>query len=335
MKDNQLANRVFVLKNRPTGMVRMEDFELKTMEIPAVPEGMVLLKATFISVDPYLRGKMSGTKVPRFEIGEPLSSKLIAEVVESKHSDFRKGQFVSHYLDWKEYQLSDGAGLSVVDADAAPLSAYLGVLGVTGLSAYFALMDIGRPKPGETLVISGAAGAVGSIAGQIGKLMGCKVVGIVGTDEKAALIKEKFGFDKAINYRTTPDMKAAIADACPDGVDIYFDNVGGPISYGVLANINTYGRVAVCGAIANYNDTGQSLAPDLLPMVVYKFLMIQGFLIADFKPRFSEGLAVISAWLKEDKLRYAETVAEGFERLPEAFIGLFEGKNEGKMIVKA
>jgi NADPH-dependent curcumin reductase CurA len=326
--------KVITLKTRPVGLPKADDFELTTEAIPALNPGEVLLKAVYISVDPYLRGRMSGTKVPRFELGQPIASKVIAEVADSQNPDFSQGEFVSHYLPWKEYQVSYGTDLVKVDALTAPLTTNIGVLGVTGLSAYFALLDIGQPKAGETLVVSGAAGAVGSIAGQIGKLLGCRVVGIVGTDEKAALIKGKFGFDEAINYRTTADMLAAIAAACPKGVDIYFDNVGGPVSDAVLASLNPYGRVAMCGTIANYNDTEQALSPSILPLVVYKFLTIRGFLIADFAARFPEGLAQLATWLQEGKLTYSETIVDGFERLPEAFIGLFAGQNEGKMIVK-
>ncbi|OUJ74821.1 NADP-dependent oxidoreductase [Hymenobacter crusticola] len=329
-----LQTNVIILKTRPVGLPKVSDFQLTTEEVPALRAGEVLLKAVYISVDPYLRGKMSGTKVPRFEVGQAIASKVIAEVVDSNNDNFSQGEFVSHYLDWKEYQLSDGMGLVKVDATAAPLTTALGVLGITGLSAYFALLDIGQPKVGETLVVSGAAGAVGSIAGQLGKLMGCRVVGLVGTDEKAALITSKFGFDEAINYRTTPDLPAALAAACPQGVDIYFDNVGGPISDAVLASLNPYGRVAACGAIANYNDTEPALSPSMLPLVVYKFLTIRGFLIADYAARFPEGLAQLALWLKQGKLTYAETIVQGFDRLPEAFIGLFAGQNEGKMIVK-
>ena len=326
--------KTIILKTRPVGLPQVEDFQLITEDVPALRPGKLMLKAVYISVDPYLRGKMSGTKVPRFELGQAIASKVVAEVVASKNADFSPGDFVSHYLDWKEYQVSDGKGLVKVDGTAAPLSTALGVLGVTGLSAYFALLDIGRPKAGETLVVSGAAGAVGSIAGQLGKLMGCRVVGIVGTAEKAALIKGKFGFDEAIDYRTTADLPGALAAACPQGVDIYFDNVGGTVSDAVLASLNPYGRVAACGAIANYNDTEPTLSPSVLPLVVYKFLTIRGFLIADYAPRFPEGLSQLAAWLKQGKLTYAETIVEGFDRLPGAFIGLFAGQNEGKMLVK-
>lgn len=329
-----MKNNIILLKNRPIGMPAVADFEFANVAIPLTGNGELLLKSIYVSVDPYLRGKMSGTKMPRFELNEPIASKIIAEVVGSNNEQFSKGDFVTGYLNWQEYQVSDGTGLSKVNPNTATLSAHLGVLGVTGLSAYFALSDIGKPKPGETLVVSGAAGAVGSIVGQIGKIMGCRVIGIVGSDEKKELLLTKFGFDEAINYKTTPDIKHAIAEVCPDGVDIYFDNVGGAISDSIIANLNTYGRVPVCGSISNYNDTTEQFSPSLLPQVVYKFLTIQGFLIADFAMRFPEGLARLASWLKEGKLNYSETIIEGFERLPDAFIGLFEGRNEGKMIVK-
>lgn len=330
----KMNSKVITLKNKPIGLPALTDFELAAESVPALKEGEVLLRSIYISVDPYLRGKMAGTHGASFEVGKPLASKIIAEVIESKNSELKPGVFVSSYLQWKEYQVSDGKGLVILDHEAARLSTYLGVLGITGLSAYFALLDIGKPQKGETLVVSGAAGAVGTIVGQIGKIMGCRVVGIAGTDDKTLLLKSKFGFDEAINYKTTTDMKAAVAAACPDGVDIYFDNVGGPVSDAVFPNLNAYGRVPVCGAISNYNDTETPASPSILPLVVYKFLKIQGFLIADFAPRFAEGTAQLAQWLKDGKLTYSETITQGFEKLPEAFLGLFEGKNEGKMIVK-
>lgn len=329
-----INTKVITLERRPAGLPHAEDFKLSKETLLTVNTGELLLKSIYISVDPYLRGKMSGTKLPKFELHEPVSSKIIAEVVESKHEKFSKGDFVSHYLDWKEYQVSDGAGLVKIDAGAASLSSYLGVLGITGLSAYFALLEIGKPKPGETLVISGAAGAVGSIAGQIGKIMGCKVIGIVGTDEKAELIRSKFGFDHAINYNSTPDIRSAIAACCPDGVNIYFDNVGGSISDGVIVNMSNYGRIAACGSISNYNDSEEQMSPALLPLVVYKFLTIQGFLIGDYATRFPEAVAQLATWLQQGRLSYTETIIDGFENLPGAFIGLFEGKNQGKMLVR-
>lgn len=315
-------------------MTLLSDFDNEEEPMPVALSGQVLLKSIYVSVDPYLRGKMNGTHPPIFELNKPVASKIIGEVIESHNENFKAGDQVSGYLDWKIYQVSDGTGLQKIDSSEAPLSTYLGVLGITGLSAYIALMEIGKPKRGETLVVSGAAGAVGTIAGQIGKIMGCKVIGIVSTDEKAALLKSKFGYDDVINYKNTPDMKAAVAKICPGGVDIYFDNVGGKISDGVIANMNAYGRIPVCGSISNYNDITEQTGPRLLPIVVYKFLTIQGFLIGDHAAKFTEVTKKLLAWLNEGRITYSETIMEGFDKLPEAFTGLFEGKNEGKMIVK-
>ena len=329
-----MENRKITLKNRPFGMPLLSDFKNEKETMPVIGPGEVLLKSLYVSVDPYLRGKMNGTHPPIFELNEPIASKVIAEVIESNNQNYKRGEFVSGYLNWKLYQASNGSTLQKLDANTAPLTAYLGVLGITGLSAYIALMDIGKPKAGETLVVSGAAGAVGTIAGQIGKIMGCRVIGIAGTDEKVARLKSKFGFDGAINYKTITDIKSAIADLCPEGVDIYFDNVGGTISDGVIANLNKYGRVPVCGSISNYNDVQEKTSPSLLPIVVYKFLTIQGFIIGDHVARFPEVNAQLAEWLKAGKLTYSETIIDGFDSLPDAFIGLFEGRNEGKMIVK-
>lgn len=328
-----MRTKVIRLARRPVGMPLLADFGFGVEAVPGLRAGEVLLKTLYVSVDPYLRGKMNGTKTPRFELDEVLSSKIVAEVVESLHPAFAVGDYVCHYLPWREYNVSDGTGLVRVVADGVPLTTWLGVLGVTGLSAYFALLDIGKPMAGETLVVSGAAGAVGSIAGQIGKIMGCRVVGIVGSEEKRRLILDRFGFDAAVSYRSD-DFTSALVAACPKWVDIYFDNVGGAVSDAVLPHMNSYGRIPVCGTIADYNSAGESKGLALLPLVVYKFLRIQGFLIADLAPRFPEGVARLREWLATGRLGYAETIVDGFERLPEAFIGLFEGRNEGKMLVR-
>lgn len=312
----------------------LSDFDLIDEILPPVKDGELLLESAYVSVDPYLRARMTGNKLPRFELRQPLASKIIARVIFSRHKDFREGEWVIHYLDWKTLQISDGSGLVKINDTKAPLTAHLGILGVTGLSAYFALRDTGKPKAGETLVVSGAAGAVGSIAGQIGKIWGCRVVGITGSTEKANLLIERFAFDEAINYNGTSNLTEAVAKTCPNGVDIYFDNVGGRTSDAVLQNINSYGRIIACGSIANYNDEAQVLSPSLLPLVVYKFLTIRGFLIADYATQFPEGIQQLTERLNAGTLQYTETIIKGFERLPEAFIGLFEGRNEGKMLVE-
>ena len=329
-------NKVILLKKRPVGRPALSDFEFTSDAIPDPMTGYVLLKTLYVSVDPYLRGRMNDSKsyIPSFEIGKPIQSGIIAQVIDSRHPEFRKEDFVSGNLEWKEYQVTDGKGLIKVDPQVAQLSSYLGVLGMTGLTAYLGLTEIGVPKAGETLVVSGAAGAVGSIVGQVGKIMGCKVLGITGTDEKAKLLKSKFKFDHAINYKTSDDLKKAIRNACPDGVDIYFDNVGGEISDAVLSNINKHARLPVCGAISQYNDTKVPIGPRLQPILLTKSATMRGFIVSDFSAKFPAAIKQLAVWLKEGKLTYAETIVYGFDNIPQAFMDLFDGKNAGKMIVK-
>ena len=329
-------NKTIILDRRPVGKPQLTDFKTTNDERPQIGPGEILLKTSYVSVDPYLRGRMSDAKsyaVP-FQLHQPISSGVIAEVTESNLSGFSKGDFVSGLLQWKEYQQSDGLGLLKVDPSKAPLSAYLGVLGMTGLTAYLGLTEIGKPVKGETLVVSGAAGAVGSVVGQIGKILGCSVIGIAGTDEKVELLKSKYGFDGGINYNATTDMKKAIADLCPDGVDIYFDNVGGNISDGVLANINKFARLIICGSISVYNETTIPMGPRVEPLLIKNSALMQGFIVGNYAGKFPEAMQQLSTWLKEGLLTYSETITEGFDHIPQAFIGLFEGKNNGKMIVK-
>jgi len=329
-------SKTIVLNNRPEGTPELSDFKFIDVETPKPVDGEVLLKARYVSVDPYLRGRMRDQKsyIPPFKLNEPITSGTIAEVIESKNSDFKKGDFISGNIAWSEYQVHNGKGLTKVDPEAAPLSAYLGVVGMTGLTAYFGLMDIGKPKKGETIVVSGAAGAVGSVVGQIGKINGCRVIGIAGTDEKVELLKSNFGFDAAINYKTTTDMTAAIAELAPDGVDVYFDNVGGEITDAVMQNIARNARVVVCGAISVYNDTETPMGPRVTPTLIKNSVLMQGFTVGNYANQFEEGMKQLSTWLKNDQLKYSETIMEGFEQIPQAFLDLFEGKNKGKMIVK-
>ena len=324
------------LKNRPTGKPSTSDFEIITEEDPRPVEGEILLKSLYISVDPYLRGRMRNEEsyIPPFQLNQPMESNVVAEVLESNNPNFKKGDHVAGMLQWKELQVSKGNGLNKVDGELAPLSAFLGVLGLTGLTAYLGLEKIGKLKAGETLLVSGAAGAVGSIVGQIGKLNGCMVVGIAGTDEKVRHLEEKFDFDNGINYRTTENMKKAIAEVCTDGVDVYFDNVGGEILDAVLANINKDARIINCGAISLYNETKTPVGPRPEGILIKKTALMQGFLVRDHAKDFGQALRQLGSWLREGKLQYDETIVEGFDKLPEAFIGLFEGKNIGKMVVK-
>jgi NADPH-dependent curcumin reductase CurA len=331
-----MKNRTIIFEKRPEGKPSAECFRTEETTVPSLKEGEVLLKTKYVSVDPYLRGRMSDRKsyTSGFNLGEPMKSGIIAEVTESKNSDFKAGDFVNGLLDWSEYQTSNGEGLTKVDADAAPLSAYLGMLGMPGLTAYLGLMEIGKPQKGETVVVSGAAGAVGSVVGQIGKIMGCRVVGIAGSDIKTKVLKNEFGFDEAINYKTTKNIRKAIAKACPNGVDVYFDNVGGEISDGVMMNINQFARVPICGAISQYNETKMTTGPRMQSVLLINRALMKGFIVHDFSAKFPEATKQLLQWYAEDKLKLKETVVEGFENIPDAFIGLFEGENIGKMVVK-
>lgn len=328
-------NQVILLKDRPKVKPSLKDFEYTEEEKPQPKDGEILLKTKYVSVDPYLRGRMRDEKsyIPPFEVGKPLESGIIAEVIESKNKNFEKGDFVNGMLQWKQFQTSNGNGLNKVDGEKAPLKAYLGILGLTGITAYLGLDKIGKPQKGETLLVSGAAGAVGSVVGQIGKIKGCRVVGIAGSEEKIDRIQEKFGFDAAINYKTTDNMKKAIAEACPDGVDVYFDNVGGEILDAALANMNKYGRVVNCGAISLYNKTETPTGPRVETTLIKNSILMQGFTVRDFVKDFGPAQNQLAKWMEQDKLSYLETVVEGFENIPQAFIDLFDGKNKGKMIV--
>ncbi len=330
------TTRTINLKNRPEGKPELVDFNFTTSEISDLKEGEVLLSSKYVSVDPYLRGRMSDAPsyVKPFELNKPIVSGTIAKVLESKNSKLSKGDYVSGMLQWKETQVAKADGLMKVDPDKAPLSTYLGIIGMTGLTAFLGLTEIGKPKKGETLLVSGAAGAVGSVVGQIGKILGLRVVGIAGTNEKIEMLKSDFGFDEAINYNTTENMSEAIAKACLDGVDIYFDNVGGEISEAVLFNINKFSRTINCGAISVYNNTEPPKSISVQPFLIKKSSSMQGFVVGDYEDKHSEGIKQLTEWLNQDKLKYAETIREGFENIPQAFLDLFEGKNKGKMVIK-
>ncbi|KQC32005.1 alcohol dehydrogenase [Nonlabens sp. YIK11] len=328
--------KTILLKNRPKGKPQTSDFEFTESEKPVPQDGEVLLETKYVSVDPYLRGRMRDEKsyIEPFKLNEPVESAVVAEVVESKNEKFKKGDFLTGMLQWKKFQTNTGKGLRKVDKDNASLSAYLGVLGLTGLTAYFGLKRIGELKEGETLLVSGAAGAVGTVVGQIGKIMGCTVVGIAGTDEKVTMLTDEYGFDAAINYSKTDDMTVAIKKAAPNGIDVYFDNVGSYTLDAAMNNINRFGRVVNCGAISLYNETEQPTGPRLETTIVKKSIKMQGFIVRNFEEDFQEGIQQLGSWLQEGKLKHEETIVDGFEKIPQAFIDLFDGKNKGKMVVK-
>jgi NADPH-dependent curcumin reductase CurA len=331
-----MITKQIVLASRPKGTPMTTNFRFENIELPELQEGEVLLKGLFYSVDPYMRGRMNDAKSysPPFQLDQPIEGSIVAKVSESKSANFKSGDIVVGLLPWREQFISSGKGLRKIDAAIAPLSYYLGILGMTGLAAFFGLMDIGKPQVKETVVVSGAAGAVGMVAGQIAKLQGCRVVGIAGSDEKMKLLKE-VGFDETINYKTIPDIKKAIADLCPNGVDIYFDNVGGEISDAVIANINFHARIALCGQISLYNSTEIPMGPRLQPMLLTRSALMQGFIVGNYQSRFPEGILHLTKWVEENKLTFKETIVHGFDQLPAAFIGLFDGENIGKMIVEA
>jgi len=325
-----------LLDQRPVGLPKLSDFKFVTESVPEPSEGEMLLETHFVSVDPYLRGRMNDVKsyIPPFELNAPMSSGIVAKVIASKNNNFEVGDFVSGMLPWKEMQIANGHGLLKVDPARAPLSAYLGVLGLTGLTAYLGLMEIGKPKKGETLVVSGAAGAVGSIVGQIGRILEMRVIGIAGTDEKVEMLKNDFGFDEGINYNSTENMVQALAKHCPDGIDVYWDNVGGSISEAVLFKINKFARLIQCGAISMYNATSFPKSISVHSFLVRSSALMQGFIVFDYESKYPEAILALSQWLQEGKLENVETIREGFDNIPQAFIDLFHGKNKGKMVIK-
>jgi len=311
------------------------NFEITDATVPALKEGELLVKSLFISVDPYMRSRMSDAKsyVPSFELGKPMDGGVVAEVIESRHPDFVAGDAVLGHLQWKEIQSVNAQQVNKLDKKV-PLSYYLGILGMPGLTAYFGMNEIGKPVAGETVVVSGAAGAVGMVVCQIARIKGSRVVGIAGNEDKNAYLKDVLKVDEVINYHTEKNMKTAIARTCPDGVDVYYDNVGGEISDAVFANINKFARIILCGQISMYNNTEIPFGPRPQPQMVKKSALMQGFIVSNYSARFGEGVQQLAQWLGEGKLTYKETIVQGFETLPETFIGLFHGKNTGKLLVE-
>ncbi|HKV05250.1 MAG TPA: NADP-dependent oxidoreductase [Candidatus Acidoferrales bacterium] len=329
-------NRQFTLAARPVGMPKESDFRLVTAPIPALANGQLLLRTLFLSVDPYMRGRMNGvrTYADPVDIGQIMVGGTVGKVVQSTNPQFRTGDCVVGYWGWQEYAVSDGRGLQKLDASLAPVSTALGVLGMPGMTAYFGFLELCQPKPGETVVVSGAAGAVGSLVGQIAKIKGCRAVGIAGTDEKVAWITGEIGFDAAFNYKTTEDYVAKLKELCPNGIDCYFDNVGGPVTDAVLPVLNVNARISICGQISQYNSARPE--PGVRPYIylLSKQSRVEGFIVSRWMDRFPEGVAQMARWLKEGKLKYREQIVNGFENAPRALIGVLQGDNTGKMLVK-
>jgi NADPH-dependent curcumin reductase CurA len=332
------TNRKILLASRPKGMPTLDNFEIADAEMPQPQDGEILIRTLYLSVDPYMRGRMSDRKsyIPPFAVNEVITGGGIGEVIESRSDAFQPGDIVTGQFNWQLYSVAQGANAQVrkVDPALAPVTTALGVLGMPGLTAYFGLLDIGQPVAGDTVVVSGAAGAVGTLVCQIAKLKGCRVVAIAGSDEKNRYLTEELGVDVTINYKTSPDMKAALKEACPEGVDVYFDNVGGEISDEVLARIKHGARIVICGLISLYNLEEQDVGPRVQPYLLVNSARMQGFIITNYAARSAEGIRQLGQWLAEGKLKYAENIVEGFENTPQAFLGLFKGDNLGKQLVK-
>lgn len=330
------VNRQITLAARPVGFPKVSDFQLVYSPVPSPVAGDVLVRSVYLSLDPYMRGRMNNAEsyARPVAIGEVMTGGAVGFVVESRDPAFRSGDAVEGMLGWQEYAVAQARDLRKVDPVLAPISTALGVLGMPGLTAYFGMLEIGDPKPGETVVVSGAAGAVGMLAGQIAKIEGCRVVGVAGSDAKVAWLCDELGFDAAFNYNTAEGCERALEDLCPAGIDVYFDNVGGVVTDAVVQLINVKARIAVCGQISQYNLETAEAGPRWLHQLIVKQAKVQGFLISAYAERFPEGRAQLAAWLAQGKLKYREHVAQGIEAAPQAFIGMLQGKNQGKQLVQ-
>jgi len=331
-----VMNRQILLKWRPKGAPQESDFELVETPVPEPKPGELLVRALYLSLDPYMRGRMSDrpSYAPPAQIGEVMVGGVVGRVVASRHERFREGEIVEGLLGWQDYALSNGKGLHRIDPGLAPISTALGILGMPGLTAYFALLELGKPRPGETVVVSAASGAVGGIVGQIARIKDCRAVGIVGSDAKLRYIREQLGYDAGINYRAAKDLSAELRASCPNGVDVYFDNVGGAITDAVIPQINLRARIIICGQISQYNLEKPEMGPRLLWHLVRTRARMEGFLIFDYVERYKEGIAQLAQWLKEGRLKYKEDITPGLENAPRRLIGLLEGENFGKTLIK-
>ena len=328
------VSREIRLVARPTGLPDADLFEVAEMPIPEPREGQLLIRNAYFSVDPYMRPRMNDVRsyVAPYTLGEAMTGGAVGRIAVSRHPSFAEGQWVLHSLGWREWALSDGAAVRRIDPAVAPVSTALGVLGMPGFTAYHGLFEIGRPAHGETVFVSGAAGAVGSAAGQMAKIAGCRVIGSAGSAKKLAWLRE-LGFDAVFDYRARP-VRDSLAEAAPDGIDVYFDNVGGDHLEAAIGRMRTYGRIVACGSISRYNDSEAGSAPRNLFMVVTKRLRMQGYIISDHYDRFPEFAEQAREWVRSGRLRYRETVIDGIENAPRAFLGLFRGESIGKMLVR-
>ena len=329
------VNRQIKLASRPVSYPRESDFSLVESPLPQPGEGEVLIQALWLSLDPYMRGRMRDEKsyANPVELGQVMVGGVAGRIVQSRTPAFSVGEIVEGSLGWQEYAVSDGRGLRKVALGLGPLSLALGVLGMPGMTAYFGLLNVGLPKTGDTVVVSAASGAVGQVVGQISKIMGCRTVGLAGTPEKIDYIVNELGFDAGINYKTE-NVSSALGAACPLGIDVYFDNVGGPITDAVIEQLNVGARISICGSISQSNLEEPEPGPRNLGLLVRKQARAEGFLVGQFSNRFDEGRHRLAGWIKEGRIRYKEDVVEGLENAPRAVIGLMQGENFGKLLIK-
>jgi NADPH-dependent curcumin reductase CurA len=330
------VNRQWRLAARPVGLIKESDFEWHEEPIPTLGEGKILVRNIYLSLDPANRGWVREVKsyIPPVAIGEVMRGATIGVVEQSHHADFQAGDIVQGILGWQEYAVTDVAGITRLPRDPSlPLTAFLGLFGIIGPTAYFGLLDIGKPKAGETLVVSAAAGAVGSLVGQIGKIKGCHVVGIAGTNEKCHWITEELGFNAAVNYKTE-SIGESLKTHCPDGVDVYFDNVEGEILDAVLSLINVRARIVICGTISQANATEPVPGPYNFRNILTQRARVEGFIVLDYVDRFQEAIEDLRRWLAEGKIQYRVDLVDGLENTPRAINKLFDGSNKGKLIIK-
>jgi len=332
----QLLNRQILLARRPSGAPAESDFTLVEVPAPEPKAGEVLVRVLYLSLDPYMRGRMSerASYARPVGLGEVMTGGTVGRVLASRNPDFGAGDIVEGNLGWQDYAVSGGKGLRKIDPRLAPISTALGVLGMPGLTAYFALLELGKPRAGETVVVSAASGAVGGIVGQIAKLKGCRAVGTAGSAAKCRYCLDELGYDACIDYRASKDLAAELKQAAPDGIDVYFDNVGGAVTDAVFPLLNLRARVVVCGQISQYNLEQPELGPRLLWNLIRTRARVEGFLVWDYAARYGEGLAQLAAWIKEGKLKYREDVTAGLEQAPRKLIGLLKGENFGKALIK-
>ena len=328
------VNRQIVLRRRPVGMPKPGDFDLVESPLPAPGDGEILTRTLYLSLDPYMRGRISGVKsyAQGVELGQVIVGATVGEVLESKHPGFAKGDIVQGYSGWQSHAVAAGGAVRKLDSRQAPVSTALGVLGMPGMTAYVGLLDIGQPKPGETVVVSAASGAVGAIVGQLAKIKGCRAVGIAGSPEKCRYVVDDLGFDACVNYKTD-DLVPALRAACPNGVDVDFENVGGAVLAAVLKVLNRGARIPLCGMISEYNATSSSGGPSLRALLVHR-AMIKGFIVSDHADRAPAFFQECAPLVMSGRLKFREDMVEGLENAPSAFMGLLEGQNFGKLIVR-